>query len=148
MAKSINQVILMGRLTRDPETRSTSSGKQITTFSIAVDRYGASEETDFFDVTTWDKLAEIVEKFLEKGSKVLVQGRLQLDSWEDKETSQKRSRVTVTANDVTFLDSVSGDDSKKNSNLTQHEVLQKARDIEPDHDDINNKPIDLSEIPF
>jgi single-strand DNA-binding protein len=131
MAKSINTVVLMGRLTRDPELRTTTSGKSIASFSLAVDRYGSSEETDFFDVTAWDKLAEIVDKFIEKGSKVLVQGRLQHDRWE--KDGEKRSRVTVTATDVTFLDSVSPDDGTK-------------KDVVPT--DIDDKPIDLSDIPF
>jgi len=151
MAKSINQVILMGRLTRDPETRSTASGKQITTFSIAVDRQGAGDETDFFDVTTWEKLAEIVDKFLEKGSKVLVQGRLQMDSWEDKETGKRRNRISITANDVTFLDTPGGDDAKKNGSLSQNQALEQAGQFKRKDvvlEDIDDKPIDLSEIPF
>lgn len=151
MAKSINQAILMGRLTRDPETKTTPSGKQITTFSIAVDRTGNSEETDFFDITTWDKLAEIVDQYLSKGSKVLVQGRLQLDRWE--KDGEKRSKITITATDVTFLDAPAGDnDAKKNSNLSQNQVLEQSgqftrKDNLPTDEDMG-KPLDLSEIPF
>lgn len=152
MAKSLNQTLLMGRLTRDPETRTTQSGKQITTFSIAVDRIGNSEETDFFDITTWDKLAEIVGQYLEKGSKVLVQGRLQLDRWE--KDGEKRSKITITATDVTFLDAHSGDGSaKKNSKLSQNQALEESgqlrrRDTVLEVEDIDDKPIDLSDIPF
>ena len=131
MAKSVNQVILMGRLTRDPELRTTASGKNITSFSIAVDRY-SSEETDFFEVTAWEKLAELVDQYLNKGSKVLVQGRLQLDRWE--KDGQKNSRVSITANDVTFLDSKQGE-TQQQDNI-------------PSVSDVENKPIDLSEIPF
>src|SRR5680860_1244080 len=105
MAKSINQVILMGRLTRDPEQRTTTTGKLIVSFGIAVDRVGQDDSADFFDVTAWEKLGELVAKYLGKGSRVLVQGRLRQDSWEDKETGKKRRRVEVTATDVTFLDS-------------------------------------------
>ena len=150
MAKSINQAILMGRLTRDPETRTTPSGKQITTFSMAVDRAGNSEETDFFDITAWDKLAEIVDQYLGKGSKVLVQGRLQLDRWE--KDGEKRSKITITATDVTFLDSPSGDDSKKNNkSLSQYDALEASGDLKRKDvvlEDIDDKPLDLSEIPF
>ena len=108
MAKSINQVILMGRLTRDPEQRTTNTGKTIASFGLAVDRFSQSadggDSADFFDITAWEKLGELVMQYLNKGRRVLVQGRLRQDSWEDKETGKKRSRVEVTATDVTFLD--------------------------------------------
>ena len=67
MAKSINQVILMGRLTRDPEMRTTTTGKSIASFSIAVDRGGEGDQTDFFDVTAWEKLGELVNQYLSNG---------------------------------------------------------------------------------
>lgn len=149
MAKSLNQVILMGRLTRDPELRTTTSGKSVVSISIAVDRY-SGEETDFFEITAWEKLAEIVSQYMSKGSKVLVQGRLQLDRWE--KDGQKSSKVTVTATDITFLDTPGGnDDPKGHKPATQNEVLEaagefKRRDVAPT--DIDDKPIDLSEIPF
>ena len=97
MARSINQVILMGRLTRDPEMRTTPSGKNVTDFSLAVDRFGDSDQADFFNVTAWDKTAELVVKYLAKGRRVLVQGSLRQDSWEDKDTGKKRSSITITA---------------------------------------------------
>lgn len=104
MARSINQVILMGRLTRDPEQRTTPSGRTVVSFSIAVDRQTQDDQADFFDITAWEKLGELVMQYLSKGRRVLVQGRLRQDSWEDKETGKRRSRVEVTASDVTFLD--------------------------------------------
>ena len=109
MAKSINQVVLMGRLTRDPEQRTTAGGKNIASFSLAVDRGGESDAADFFEITAWEKLGDLVIQYLSKGRRVLVQGRLRQDSWDDKETGKKRSRVEVTATDVTFLDGPSGD---------------------------------------
>lgn len=133
MAKSINQVILMGRLTRDVELRATSSGKNVAEFSLAVD--GMNDKTDFFDVTAWDKTAEIMEKYTAKGSKVLVQGRLRQDNWEDKD-GNKRSKVAITAFDVTFLDSKQG--SQDGS---------QGQDVLP-NDNAMDKPIDLAEIPF
>ena len=149
MAKSINQVILMGRLTRDPEQRTTTGGKTIASFSIAVDRGGDSDAADFFEVTAWEKLGDLVIQYLGKGRRVLVQGRLRQDSWDDKETGKKRSRVEVTATDVTFLDGPSeggaqGGGSaapRSNSNSTN-----KSDDVVIE--DIEDKPIDLSEIPF
>ena len=74
MARSINQVILMGRLTRDPEQRTTTTGKTIASFSIAVDRGGQEDAADFFNVTAWEKLGDLVMQYLAKGRRVLVQG--------------------------------------------------------------------------
>ena len=130
MARSINNVVLLGRLTRDPEQRTTTSGKNIAEMSLAVDR--GNDEADFFEVTAWEKTAELVSKYTHKGSKVLVQGRLRQDSWDDKETGKKRSKVVVVANDVTFLDAVGGAKSAQTS------------DVVPI--DIPGEPVDLSKI--
>jgi|AntRauTorckE6833_2_1112554.scaffolds.fasta_scaffold50334_1 single-strand DNA-binding protein len=157
MARSINQVILMGRLTRDPEQRTTSTGKIVVSFSLAVDRAGQDDSADFFDITAWEKLGELVVQYLSKGRRVLVQGRLRQDSWDDKDTGKKRSRVEVTATDVTFLDGPSGDSgnsggSNGSNNATEKsapaakKTNKKSDDVVID--DIDDKPIDLSEIPF
>lgn len=145
MAKSINQVILMGRLTRDPEQRTTTTGKTIANFSLAVDRGGQDDSADFFDITAWEKLGELVIQYLTKGRRVLVQGRLRQDSWEDKETGKKRSRVEVTATDVTFLDGPS-DGAGNSQSSNSDNSSKKTEDIVIE--DIDDKPIDLSEIPF
>lgn len=147
MAKSINQVILMGRLTRDPEQRTTTSGKTIANFSIAVDRGGQDDQADFFDVTAWEKLGELVVQYLGKGRRVLVQGRLRQDSWDDKETGKKRSKVEVVATDVTFLDGPNGDNADSGSSRAPAAAPnKKSNDVAIQ--DIDDKPIDLSEIPF
>jgi single-strand DNA-binding protein len=149
MAKSINQVILMGRLTRDPEVRTTSTGKTITSFSIAVDRGGQDDQADFFDVTAWEKLGELVSQYLSKGRRCLVQGRLRQDSWDDKETGKKRSKVEVVATDVTFLDGPSdgnGGASNYQGGQGSAPAAKKSKDVVIQ--DIDDKPIDLSEIPF
>ncbi len=150
MAKSINQVILMGRLTRDPETRTTSSGKTIVSFSLAVDRGGQEDQADFFDVTAWEKLGELVAQYLSKGRRCLVQGRLRQDSWDDKETGKKRSKVEVVATDVTFLDGPAGEGGNSGSsyqgNSSNSASSKKDKDVVIE--DIDDKPIDLSEIPF
>ncbi len=144
MAKSINQVILMGRLTRDPEQRTTTSGKTIASFSIAVDRGGQEDQADFFDVTAWEKLGELVVQYLSKGRRCLVQGRLRQDSWDDKETGKKRTRIEVVATDVTFLDGPNGDGGSAPSSSPSGN--KKSDDVVIQ--DIDDKPIDLSEIPF
>lgn len=149
MAKSINQVILMGRLTRDPEQRTTTTGKVIANFSIAVDRGGQDDSADFFEITAWEKLGELVMQYLGKGRRVLVQGRLRQDSWDDKETGKKRSRVEVTATDVTFLDGPSdgaGSAGASGASSAPRAASKKSDDVVIE--DIDDKPIDLSEIPF
>ena len=144
MARSINQVILMGRLTRDPEQRTTTTGKAIANFSIAVDRGGQDDAADFFEITAWEKLSELVMQYLSKGRRVLVQGRLRQDTWDDKETGKKRSRVEVTATDVTFLDGPS--DGQSSTATASSGSKKKSDDVVIE--DIDDKPIDLSEIPF
>lgn len=145
MARSINQVILLGRLTRDPEARTTSTGKTVVSFSLAVDRQGSDDQADFFDITAWEKLGELVTQYLSKGRRVLVQGRLRQDSWDDKETGKKRSRVEVTATDVTFLDGPAGDGAGAPAAASTGSS-KKSDDVVIE--DIDDKPIDLSEIPF
>lgn len=145
MARGINQVILMGRLTRDPETRTTPSGKTVTSFSLAVDRQGADDQADFFDVTAWEKTGELVAQYLTKGRRALVQGRLRQDSWDDKDTGKKRSKVEVVAFDVTFLDGPSGDNGGSSA-PSAPATGKKSEDVVIE--DIDDKPIDLSEIPF
>ena len=147
MAKSINQVILMGRLTRDPETRTTTTGKTIASFSLAVDRGGQDDQADFFDVTAWEKLGELVAQYLSKGRRCLVQGRLRQDSWDDKETGKKRTKVEIVATDVTFLDGPNGDSAgAPTDNNSSASTNKKSDDVVIE--DIDDKPIDLSEIPF
>ena len=140
MARSINQVILLGRLTRDPEQRTTASGKNVVSFSIAVDRQSQDDQADFFNITAWDKLGDLVMQYLSKGRRVLIQGRLRQDSWEDKDTGKRQSRLEVTASDVTFLDGPSGD----NSGSAAPKTTKKEEVVT----EIDDKPIDLSEIPF
>jgi single-strand DNA-binding protein len=103
----LNKVILIGRLTRDPEVRYTQSGKAVTTFDIAVDRAVANaqgqRETDFISIVTWGKLAETCGNYLNKGRLVAVDGRLQIRSYETQE-GQKRRVAEVVAETVRFLD--------------------------------------------
>jgi single-strand DNA-binding protein len=153
MARSINQVILMGRLTRDPEQRTTTTGKTIASFSIAVDRGGQEDAADFFNVTAWEKLGELVMQYLAKGRRVLVQGRLRQDTWDDKETGKKQSRIEVVATDVTFLDGPNGGDgggasSYAGSGAGSSAGSAKSNSKDVVIEDIDDKPIDLSEIPF
>lgn len=110
MAKSLNQVIVMGNLTRSPEVKQTPSGNSVVSFSLALNRSYKDaqdqwqEATDYVDVVAWGKLADQVAERLDTGSRALVNGRLQSRSWEDKDTGAKRSKLEVLAQDVTFLD--------------------------------------------
>jgi single-strand DNA-binding protein len=149
MARSINQVILMGRLTRDPEMRTTTTGKTIASFSLAVDRQTQDDQADFFDITAWEKLGELANQYLSKGRRCLVQGRLRQDTWDDKETGKKRSKIEVVATDITFLDAPASSDGGSSSTPRSDNApaeSKKSKDVVID--DIDDKPIDLSEIPF
>ena len=98
----MNKIILIGRLTRDPELKTTPGGHFVTTFSLAVDR-GYKNEVDFIDIVCWQKLAEIVADNLTRGRLVAVEGRLQIRSYEAKDGSKRRV-AEVVADQVQFLD--------------------------------------------
>lgn len=157
MARSLNQVTLMGNLTRDPELRQTPNGQNVTSFSLALNRSykDASgewqEATDYIDIVSWGPLAERVAQYLSKGRRCLVQGRLQSRSWE--QDGQKRSKVEVLASDVTFLDSRSGDSDEGGSFGGGAAAPAKpAPSKKPKDDvvieDIGDAPINLDDIPF
>src|ERR1700744_6700174 len=159
MARSLNQVTLMGNLTRDPELRQTPNGQNVTSFSLALNRaYKDSsgewqEATDYIDVVCWGPLAERVAQYLSKGRRCLVQGRLQSRNWE--QDGQKRSKVEVLANDVTFLDSRGPSDAEATDLVGDDtsEAPKKSSPKKPDKkdvviEDIGDEPINLDEIPF
>jgi single-strand DNA-binding protein len=154
MSKSINQVILMGNLTRDPELRTTPGGQTVCSFSLAInrswqDQSGQQQEAvDYFDVTAWGKLGELIAQYLSKGRRCLVQGRLSQSTWDDKQSGQKRSKVEVVASDVTFLDGPGGGASVSAA-PTGGATTKKGKDDEDVViEELDDKPIDLSEIPF
>lgn len=109
---SLNKVILIGRLTRDPELRYTPSGKPVTNFTLAVDRnrggQGQERETDFIDCSVWQQAAEFASKYGSKGRLVCVEGRLQVRTWDDKDTGQKRKAFEVVCSDFRLLDRKDG----------------------------------------
>jgi single-strand DNA-binding protein len=112
---SYNKVLLIGNLTRDPEVRYTTGGMAVTDIGLAVNRYwmdkGSNErkeETTFVDVTLWGRQAEIAGEYLAKGRPVLIEGRLHLDQWEDRESGQKRSKLKVVGESMQLLGSREG----------------------------------------
>ena len=104
----LNKIILMGRLTRDPELRRTGPGTAVTSFSLAVDRdfksQSGEKETDFIDIVAWRSTAEFVSKYFTKGRMAVVEGRLQIRDWTDKDGGKRRS-AEVVADNVYFGDS-------------------------------------------
>jgi single-strand DNA-binding protein len=111
---SFNKVILVGNLTRDPEVRYTPKGSAVADIGLAVNRVYTTEsgekreEATFVDVTLWGRTAEIAGEYLKKGRPVLIEGRLQLDTWDDKQSGQKRSKLKVIAESLQLLGSRSG----------------------------------------
>jgi single-strand DNA-binding protein len=160
MARSFNQVVLMGNLTRDPELRTTPNGQSVCSFSLALNRSykNASgdwqEVTDFIDIVAWGTLGERVAQYLTKGRPALVSGRLQSRSWE--QDGQKRSKVEVVAQDVTFLGSPGGgtapvamDEPAKAADKPAAKKGGKKKDEEDVViEDIGDEPINLDDIPF
>ena len=104
----LNRIILMGRLTRDPELRRTQSGTAVASFSLAVDRdfknQSGEKETDFVDIVAWRSSAEFVSRYFTKGRMAVVEGRLQIRSWQDRDGNKRRS-AEVVADNVYFGDS-------------------------------------------
>ena len=104
----LNKIVLMGRLTRDPELRRTGSGTPVTSFSIAVDRdfkdADGEKQADFIDIVAWRNTAEFVSKYFSKGRMAVVEGRLQMRDWTDKDGGKRRS-AEVVADNVYFGDS-------------------------------------------
>ena len=117
----LNHIVLMGRLTRDPELRRTGSGVAVASFSLAVDRdyaaQGAEKETDFVDIVAWRNTAEFVSKYFTKGRMAVVSGRLQIRNWQDKDGNKRRT-AEVVADNVYFGDS-KRDNAEGSFNQTQ-----------------------------
>lgn len=111
---NVNKVIIIGNVTRDPEVKYTPKGSAVTDVGVAVNRTFSTdggekrEETTFIDVTLWGRQAEIAGEYLKKGRQVYFEGRLQLDSWEDKQSGQKRSKLRVVGENMQFLGSRDG----------------------------------------
>jgi single-strand DNA-binding protein len=111
MAKDLNKVMIIGRLGTDPDMRYTANGNPVTTFRVAVSRQWKDssgelrEETEWFSIVTWNKLAEICHNHLNKNMRVYLEGRLQTRSWEDQQSGQTRYKTEVVASDMIILDS-------------------------------------------
>lgn len=108
---NLNKVMLIGNLTRDPELRHTPKGTAVAELGLAINRVWNNdqgqkqEETTFVDVTLWGRQAELAQQYLNKGRSVYIEGRLQLDTWDDKETGKKRSKIRIIGEVMQFLGS-------------------------------------------
>lgn len=143
----LNRVILIGRLTRDPELRYLQNGTAVATFTLAINRKYNKEETDFIDIVAWRQLAEHCANYLSKGRMVAVEGRLQIRSYEDKE-GQKRKAAEIVADDVRFLDrGTSSSKTTASANPPNDDWEALGREVSRDEIDIVENHRD-DEIPF
>lgn len=143
--RGFSKAIITGNLTRDPEFRTTPNGSTVCSFSVAVNRTyrdasgEQKEDVSFIDCSAWGKLGEMINQYAKKGSGVLVSGRLDQRSWEDK-NGQKRSRVEIVVEDFNFTGGAPNNSS--NSNSTSEDISSNIPD------DIPDEEIDLSDVPF
>ena len=155
--RGFSKAIIVGNLTRDPELRSTPNGSSVCSFSVAVNRTfrdsngEQKEDVSFIDCSAWGKLGEMISQYAHKGSGVLVSGRLDQRSWDDKTTGQKRSRVEIVVEDFNFVGAGNREgngDSYGNFSGSQATPSDNAPADSPVPDDIPEGDIDLSEVPF
>ena len=148
---NLNRVLLIGNLTRDPEVRYTPKGTAVVDIGLAVNRVYSGEdgekkeETTFVDVTLWGRQAEIAGQYLKKGRPVFIEGRLQLDTWDDRQTGQKRSRLRVVCENMQLLGSRSeteGSPSVPRRTQAPSAPTQKQEPRDPDLD------VEPDDIPF
>jgi single-strand DNA-binding protein len=149
---NLNRVLLIGNLTRDPEVRYTPKGTAVADIGIAVNRVYSGEdgekkeEVTFVDVTLWGRQAEVAQEYLKKGRQVFIEGRLQLDTWDDKQTGQKRSRLRVVAENMQMLGSRGDSETGSTPPGTQRRTTPPpAQRQAPKDPDLDAEPDD---IPF
>lgn len=164
--KDLNKAMIIGNLTRDPETRLTTSGQSVSSFAVATNRQwkDQSGETqtnaEFHDVVAWGKLAEIVEQYLKKGMRVYIEGRLQTRSWEGQD-GVKRNKTEIVASDVIMLDRKSDNvsdtrvtskqeipEEKKEGNQSKDNQTKDGKEDKKDSSSDEIEEVDLDDIPF
>ena len=155
--RGFSKAIITGNLTRDPELRTTPNGASVCSFSVAVNRVfkdssGTQQESvSFIDCSAWGKLGEMIGQYAKKGAGVLVSGRLDQRSWEDKNTGQKRSRVEIVVEDFNFTGPANNDRNSGGYNGGNFGGGSAAKEEAPAVEDeapAQDEEIDLSEIPF
>ena len=147
--RGFSKAIITGNLTRDPELRTTPNGASVCSFSVAVNRVykdangEQKEDVSYIDCSAWNKLGEMISQYAKKGSGVLVSGRLDQRSWEDKTTGQKRSRVEIVVEDFNFT-GAPRDNGGSSSSFGAANASEDTASV-PESD---QEEVDLSEIPF
>ncbi len=155
---SYNRVILAGNLTRDPELRFTPQGRAVARIGLAINRAYTlesgekKEEVTFVDVEAWGRQAEVISQYLKKGRPVLIEGRLKLDTWEDKNTHQKQSKLKVVLEQFSFLDSrgaeggaPAGAPATRTSSTSTSAAAAAAA---PENNEPEAPPVEEDDVPF
>jgi single-strand DNA-binding protein len=147
--RSVNKVILIGNLGKDPEVHSTSGGKSVANFSLATSwRVKKDDEwqdqTEWHNIVAWEKLAEVAAKYAKKGGKVYIEGRLQTRSWDDEKTGQTKYKTEVVANELVLLDSKAVDKAKDPAKSSDQMQQGDPRSEEV----VYQSPITDDDIPF
>lgn len=154
--RGFSKAIITGNLTRDPELRTTPNGASVCSFSVAVNRVYKDangeqrEDVSYIDCSAWGKLGEMIAQYAKKGSGVLVSGRLDQRSWEDKNGGGKRSRVEIVVEDFNFTGPANrdGGSSYSGGNFGASNIASAPSPANDMPDDIPEGEIDLSEVPF
>jgi single-strand DNA-binding protein len=139
---NLNKVLLLGNVTRDPEIRYTPKGSAVCDLGVAVNRAYTTdsgekrEEVTFVDVTLWGRTAEVASEYLKKGRPVFVEGRLQMDTWDDKQTGQKRTRLRVVAENMQLLGGRSQGGADPGESRQPSAPPKKSATPDPDDDEI------------
>lgn len=156
--RGFSKAIIAGNITRDPEMRTTGSGSQVCSFAIAVNRSfkdssgNQQDQVSYLDCVAWGKSAEIICQYVHKGSALLVSGRLEQRSWEDKNSGQKRSRTEIVVEDFSFIGNNGnagnggGYSSNRGASKSADADVDMSSDVVPD--DVPDDQINLDEIPF
>jgi single-strand DNA-binding protein len=153
MARGLNKVLLIGNLGKDPEMKYTQQGTPVTTFSMAVSRSWKSpdgqvkDETEWFRIVAWQKLAEQCNEYLHKGSKVYIEGRLQTREWQGQD-GQPRQTVEVVANEMLLLDSRQGGGQGSYNNEEQRPARTGSGNAPAGGFDDESSDMDVDDIPF
>jgi len=152
--RGFSKAIIAGNLTRDPDLRTTPNGASVCSFSVAVNRVyrdssGTQQESvSFIDCSAWGKLGEMIGQYAKKGSGVLVSGRLDQRTWEDKTTGQKRSRVEIVVEDFNFTSNANERDGGSRGGNTYGGDGGEVAEAPAGEGNSAEEEIDLSEIPF
>ena len=151
-----NKAIIVGRVTQDPELRTTPNGQQVTSFSVATNRYWTDQSgqkqdrAEFHNIVAWGRLAEIAGQYLQKGAYVLIEGRIETRSWDDKDSGQKRYRTEIVAENLQLGPRGGGEGggtgASNNATPATTEPAQGNSEEVPTVD--SNEEIDVKDIPF